>query len=283
MPIPLLFEPIASSCKVCIFQEQARINFLPPFGGRILIIPELEGKSALMQIEFRLRPPSYNLIGFTSRNPHLSVLDWCNFRVEFYQLETTRPGTLGPACDEFLALRKNSGMVLHKRMDSSEKSAAFIFDCNHQRRGSIEDVMYRYGSLPTPPLVFEGGWLKISAICFEEENLPAMLSRLGRFGELKVDAKSRVTPDLLRKNFMIPTSAVISHLTPMQAESLLVAVDHGYYRVPRAAKFGDISGELGIPRTTYEEHVRKAEGKVINSIAPYLSLYFGRSTLVRKP
>ena len=235
-----------------------------------------------MQVNFRLRPPSYNLIGFTSRNPDVSVLDWCNFKTEFYQLETAKSGTLRSAAEEFLELRKKQGMILQKRMDLGERTAAFIFNCNHQRRGSIEDVMYSHGSLPTPPLVFHGGWLKISAICFEEERVPDLLRRLSRFGELIVDEKSKVNLDLLRKNFMIPTSALISQLTPRQAESLLVAVDEGYYQVPRGAKFGDISDKFGIPRTTYEEHVRKAEGKVINAVAPFLSLYFGRSSLRRK-
>lgn len=233
----------------------------------------------MMQVNFRLRPPSYNLIGFTSRNPQVSILDWCNFKVEFYQLEVSRPAELGPATMEFLELRKKQGMILKKRIDLGKRAVAFIFNCNHQRRGSIEDVMFGFGSLPIPPLAFQGGWLKIVAMCFEEAKLPAMFSRLSKFGQLKVDVKSRMNSELLRKNLMIPTGALVSHITPRQAESLLCAVDQGYYRVPRGTKFGDISSKLGVPRTTYEEHVRKAEGKLINSVAPYLSLYFGRSTL----
>jgi predicted DNA binding protein len=229
-----------------------------------------------MQVSLGLRIPSYNLIGFTSRNPAVSILDWCNFKVEFYQLETSKRGNHGLAVEEFLQLRRKQGMVLQRRIDLSERSAAFIFKCNHRRRGSIEEVLHSFGSLPTPPFVFQDGWLRITAICFEEEKIPAMFSRLSKFGELRVDGKSKVDSNLLRRNYMIPTSALVSRITPLQAESLLIAVDKGYYRVPRETKFGDISGELGIPRTTFEELVRKAEGKVINSVAPYLSLYFGR-------
>jgi predicted DNA binding protein len=76
---------------------------------------------------------------------------------------------------------------------------------------------------------------------------------------------------------IIPTSTLVSNLTARQAEALLVAVDHGYYQVPRKVRFEDISKIVNVPRTTYEEHVRKAESKVINAAAPYLSIYFGRS------
>jgi hypothetical protein len=71
-------------------------------------------------------------------------------------------------------------------------------------------------------------------------------------------------------------------MTAKQAESLLVAVDSGYYSVPRKTRFDDIARRMGTPRTTYEEHVRKAESKVINSVAPYLSIYFGRASGLKR-
>ncbi|HZW55068.1 MAG TPA: helix-turn-helix domain-containing protein [Nitrososphaerales archaeon] len=54
------------------------------------------------------------------------------------------------------------------------------------------------------------------------------------------------------------------------------AVQQGYYQVPRKVRFGYMSERAKIPRTTYEEHVRQAESKIIQSVAPYLSLFFGR-------
>ena len=66
-------------------------------------------------------------------------------------------------------------------------------------------------------------------------------------------------------------------MIPKQAQSLLIASNLGYYRFPRQARFEDISRKVGVPRTTYEDHVRKAENKIINAVAPYLSIYFGKT------
>ena len=34
----------------------------------------------------------------------------------------------------------------------------------------------------------------------------------------------------------------------------------------------EMANKLRLPRTTYEEHLRKAEAKVLRSMAPYLSM-----------
>ncbi len=34
----------------------------------------------------------------------------------------------------------------------------------------------------------------------------------------------------------------------------------------------EIANRMGVPRTTHEEHLRKAESKILTTIAPYLEL-----------
>ncbi len=228
----------------------------------------------MIQIAVRMRPRSYPLIGLTGQNPHLSILDWCNFNTDFYQLHTSKPSDLHSDETAFLRTRKKVGMILRKKVRVGTDSAFFVFKCNHPRRGSIEDVMQKCGCLPIAPLVFHGGWLKVTGLCADESRIPAMLTRLKKFGELEVESKVTMPVASLRENFMIPTGAILADLTEKQAKSLLIAVEHGYYQVPRKTKFLDISNSIKVPRTTYEEHVRKAESKIINSVVPYLSLFF---------
>ena len=53
---------------------------------------------------------------------------------------------------------------------------------------------------------------------------------------------------------------------------LVFALENGYYQVPKKVTTEEIASKLKLPRTTYEEHLRKAEGKVLRSMAPYISL-----------
>jgi predicted DNA binding protein len=235
----------------------------------------------MMQIAFRLKT-NCTLTKFTAENPSLTVLDWCNFDVEFYELRTANPSELDTALESFLEIRRKLGFTLQKKETIGDDSVMLVMKCKHARRGSIVKSMQKYSCLALFPVLMHQGWLWITGICFDESKITAMFTRLSKFGELKLDGKTKLNRDPLRNSPMIPASTLMSDLTARQAEALLVAVDQGYYHVPRKARFEDISKTVGVPRTTYEEHVRKAESKIINASAPYLSMYFGRSRACRK-
>jgi predicted DNA-binding protein (UPF0251 family) len=39
----------------------------------------------------------------------------------------------------------------------------------------------------------------------------------------------------------------------------------------------EIATKNGVPRTTFEEHLRKAESKVLRAIAPYVRMYASKA------
>lgn len=59
-----------------------------------------------------------------------------------------------------------------------------------------------------------------------------------------------------------------SLLTERQRETLQVAVELGYYEVPRRATYEDLAAELGIAAGTVGEHLRKIEATVLREILP---------------
>jgi hypothetical protein len=71
---------------------------------------------------------------------------------------------------------------------------------------------------------------------------------------------------------VVSTNRLFAGLTAKQAEALRVAFERGYYRVPKRISTEEIAQQVRVPRTTDEEHLRKAESKVLSAIAPYLPL-----------
>ncbi len=53
------------------------------------------------------------------------------------------------------------------------------------------------------------------------------------------------------------------------------ALDYGYYSLPRGASAEEIARRLGVPRTSFVDHLRKAENKVMQAMASYLRLQLG--------
>lgn len=245
---------------------------MPPLGGTLKFLANSPFNS-MMQITLRLKP-AWFLTKLTSQYPSVTISIWCNFRIDFYQFRSTKPDELRSASQAFLAMLRKKGLVLQRKMKIGADAVVFISSCGDLRRGSVEETMHNFSCLPLQPFVCRGGWARISAICFDEDLLPVMLSRLSKLAELEIASKVKLNLDLLLENFMVPSSALVSNLTAKQAESLLTAVELGYYQVPRRVRFDFISKTVRVPRTTYEEHVRKAESKIINAVAPYLSLFF---------
>lgn len=59
---------------------------------------------------------------------------------------------------------------------------------------------------------------------------------------------------------------LLSQLTDRQLEVFNAAVEEGYYDVPRSATHRDIAGRLSCASSTVDEHLRKAESRVVTRL-----------------
>jgi len=65
-------------------------------------------------------------------------------------------------------------------------------------------------------------------------------------------------------------------LTEKQARALLAAFQAGYYEFPRNVTTEDVSLSLGIARSTFEQHLNRAEHHVIRAMLPLVRMRSGR-------
>jgi len=54
------------------------------------------------------------------------------------------------------------------------------------------------------------------------------------------------------------------HLSARQQEAIALARERGYYEWPREVTAGDLAAELGVAKTTFLEHLRTAEAKLLD-------------------
>ena len=65
----------------------------------------------------------------------------------------------------------------------------------------------------------------------------------------------------------------MSGLTEKQVDALLTAHRYGYYYLPRRADVQTIADRIQVPRTTFQEHLKKAENKLIAAFIPYVQMF----------
>jgi len=142
---------------------------------------------------------------------------------------------------------------------------------------SISGVVQKNSFLEIPPIVYHDGWEERRVIGFREADYKRLFRGLSSLGQVEILEKKVLAERSIRDAFVISLSSVFSELTEKQLEALQVALEYGYYQVPKKATAEEIARKHRVPRTTYEEHVRKAESKIFRAMAPYIRMYASRA------
>jgi len=104
------------------------------------------------------------------------------------------------------------------------------------------------------------------------EALSELFDRLlGNGFEVEVDAK--VPFNGMVSDTLITLSSLVSQLTTKQVDAIVAAYNSGYYQTPRRVSVEKVAERARVPRTTPQEHLNKAENKLISLIIPQIQFY----------
>lgn len=67
-------------------------------------------------------------------------------------------------------------------------------------------------------------------------------------------------------------AALLPTMTAKQARALLAAHERGYYSAPRRATTRSLAKTLGLARSTFEQHLKRAEAQVVEGLLPLVRL-----------
>ncbi|RQG93467.1 transcriptional regulator [Natrarchaeobius chitinivorans] len=189
---------------------------------------------------------------------------WCNEHADLLYVS-------GPAVDP-VTDRVESEVGLEERLDGTDETLLVTSSClKANDEATIETYMRRNNCLLLPPIRYENGRKICRILALDSRALTDVYEGL-HADELDVDVRSK-------GEIRFPTSSsqlfgledVVPDLTSRQRETLLSAVENGYYELPRETTTDALAAELGISRRTAEDHLRRAERKLITSLATHIS------------
>ncbi len=125
-----------------------------------------------------------------------------------------------------------------------------------QPAGQLMAVAQKYALMIIPPLPFTDGGLRITVVG-THEMLRQALEEFPDEIRVSIEQVGEYSPD--GRN-------VLSLLTDRQLEVFETAVEQGYYDIPRRATHKDIADGLGCAPSTVDEHLRKAESRVLTTL-----------------
>ena len=220
--------------------------------------------------ELTFRVPHEGLLGdFTRRRPGATVSVWCNWECEVVEVSGGGP----EAADELEALLRERAAWLERHV-LADGASLILMPCFGLPHDDVYERIDQHHCLHVPPLRVEDGHEVYTMVAFGDEKARALFASLreeGRKVELVAKRPLEVQPLLNSRAF--GPNALFHGLTDRQMEALLLAFRHGHYREPRALTAAAIAESVGLSRSTFEEHLRKAENRLVANLAPYLEMY----------
>ncbi|QSG08028.1 helix-turn-helix domain-containing protein [Halapricum desulfuricans] len=226
---------------------------------------------SLYEASFRVRHECpYREI--SERNPELTIREW--YLDDCQVVEITAPDV--PDAD-VLDRIDDIGMVLHESVDESGLHVV-TQSCLCSLEGSIVERFEEHNCLYQPPTIHRQGWEHYTVIAFDDADVRALLQDLEDDREIEVLSKTSIEQDPVPHSMLAPVDRLFEGLTDRQLAALRLALERGYYEQPRRTSLRELAAQTDVARSTYEEHLRKAENKLLTSAGEFLRLVTAQST-----
>ena len=234
----------------------------------------------MFELFFRFQPSTghgdhYNEL--TEKFPTARFSLWCNGGTDVLEIEAAGLGS-------FEELQKEITSATNAHLDGKIISKTYCQDkfqlvartccCGSDHKGTpISPMINRHNFMRIPPLVLAGGWEYHRLVGYDDNDLKGLLRGLDRIGTAEVLHKKSVSEGMTDDTFLLSLSSLFGQLTEKQMNALVTAVEGGYYEIPKRITADDLARKQGQPRSTLEEHIRKAESKIVLAMAPYMMMY----------
>ena len=208
----------------------------------------------------------------SERHPDLTIREW--YLSDCQVLEITSGET---PTEELLAEIEAMGSVLHRSVDDDGLHVV-TQACLCSLEESIVDRFEAHNCLYQPPTIYRRGWEHYTVIAFDEGDVRALFRDLESDREIDVLSKTTIAEQQLPHSMLAPVDRLFEDLTDRQLAALRFALESGYYEQPRGTSLRELAERTAVARSTFEEHLRKAENKLLTNAGEFLRLVTASTT-----
>ncbi|MFD1646299.1 helix-turn-helix domain-containing protein [Haloarchaeobius litoreus] len=226
---------------------------------------------SLYQSSFRVRHecPYREL---SERYPDLTIREWYLSDCQVLEITATEAPT-----EELLEDVERLGDVLHRSVDTTGLHVV-TQSCLCSLEDSIIERFESHNCLYQPPTVHRQGWEHYSVVAFDEADVRALLAELDDDRDIELLSKTAIEEQHVPHSMLAPVDRLFADLTDRQLAALQLALERGYYEQPRAVSIRELAEGTSVARSTFEEHLRKAENKLLTNAGEFLRLVTATST-----
>ncbi|MBD3205703.1 hypothetical protein GF319_05065 [Candidatus Bathyarchaeota archaeon] len=221
----------------------------------------------LTEARFKIRHDC-PFVEITNRYPGTKMFVWCNRDKEVVEVIAKDSEAFKKLLNECLRL----GDIVESFSDNN-KLYVFTTTCDCTLENSVTKNIDACDLLHLSPVIHVEGWEYHSVISFNHDNLERFMKYLDRRGFEYDILKMMPLKGHLAGSLSLTAEVLFSTLTDKQMDAILKAYSFGYFNTPRISDAKSIARKIDTPRTTFQEHLNKAENKLISSLVPYIQAY----------
>jgi predicted DNA binding protein len=226
------------------------------------------------EVSFKLQHDNCPYNQFSKDNPSVIISHWCNWSKDVLEISHREIQSDPQIKQDLQKLTKALGAkIIRRSFSGSSVQVVFMHCACDSIPPPTLPVIEKRNCLELLPAVYSDGWEWYRVIAFSERDLKDLFKDLDRHcSTIEIISRRSIYDESVRDTFLLSTASLFGTLTDKQTRALMTALDNGYYRLPRTSNAGDIARLMGVPRTSFVDHLRKAENKVLQAVGPYLRL-----------
>ncbi|MFX0086645.1 MAG: helix-turn-helix domain-containing protein [Candidatus Hodarchaeota archaeon] len=206
---------------------------------------------------------------FSKNNPKVEILHWCNSQKDVLELRGEKPHIESAIND----VESELGMILAKFPEHNQ-TQLIIKRCIGGTL-PLAKISEKFGSIELPPIKYFAG-SEIVRLLVTAEDAGLILDDLRKMNPSSKVNVLKLAPmkDMdSPKSILLPLDELKEQFTVKQLTAITNAYNKGYYDLPRSILIEKLAEEMNIHRRTFEEHLRKAEKKVMSFLIPTMNFY----------
>jgi len=199
--------------------------------------------------------------------PDVELALWTSTQSDVFHVAAPSPADLQRVLRAMLE-------TIGARRITQEGTSALVV--THQARWtyppSVTKIADRRGLWVVPPTIYFGGWETYRVVSPTIAALRRFVADVKKTGQVEVlSHRARDQLDRIHSLTTIPVH-LFEGLTDRQVHVLVSALEGGLFELPAREKMDRVAARAGVSRSTFGEHLRKAEMQILRNSYPFLKL-----------
>jgi predicted DNA binding protein len=220
----------------------------------------------IIDAKLRVRHDS-TMCRLSQQYPNSRMLLWCNGNTDVLQVSAGGVDSLDAVMESLKEVASIKEMMKEK---GSAVTMVRTCACDGEY---LPEIVEKAGCLAIGSRTFTGGWEMLRLFAPDKAALRECVARLKLYGEVDIASMKERNESGALTDMGIAPLPFLGGLTDKQIEVLVSAHEHGLLSVPAKTRMDVVAKKMGLSRSTYGEHLRKAMQTLVENSYPVLKLY----------